>query len=73
MVFQKGDLFCSVDHLYVYTLDHRDEEAEPNEIFLLVGFSEHNKLVLVSQVTGSYSEWFTYHMKSDHGIFIQLT
>lgn len=73
MAFQKGDLFYTTNHLHIITTDYREEEVCPNEMFLLVGFNEDNELLLVSQVTGSYSEWPAYIMQPHHEIFIQLT
>jgi hypothetical protein len=61
MKFQVGDLLITKAYISIMTKDDREEESSENKIFFIIEHSENDDegyvYDLISQETGSISEW----------------
>jgi hypothetical protein len=61
MKFQVGDLLITKAYISIMTKDDREEESNQNKIFFIIKHSEDDNegyiYDLISQETGSISEW----------------
>lgn len=61
MEYKVGDLLISKQYLSISTKDYREEESDTNKIFLILKEIEDDNegycYELISQETGSISEW----------------